>query len=114
MRRALACIAFGVVATSTVAAAQQRDTTRSDSTRRATIVRRLGPVIVTDSRLAGVGGRTSARVDEIHLDVAPAGPAAAYQILHRRPGVNLFDDQGSRLQPELNLRGFSISHQRSD
>lgn len=102
-------VAFAVVAVSRVAPAQQRDTTRADSTRRAAEVRRLAPVIVADSRLTGVDKRTPSRVDDLRLGGTPAGPAAAFEVLRRLPGVTLFDDQGSRLQPELDLRGFIVS-----
>jgi outer membrane receptor protein involved in Fe transport len=59
--------------------------------------------------MSGVDERTPVQVDDIDLTSAPPGPAAAYQLLGRLPGVGLFDDQGSRLQPELDVRGFIVS-----
>ena len=109
MRLAIAWIALGVIAAPNAVAAQQRDTTRADSTHRSTSARRLTPVVITDSRLVGVDARAPSRVDDIRLTAAPSGPAAASELLRRLPGVTMFDDQGSRLQPELDLRGFIVS-----
>src|SRR5689334_13971266 len=96
------CLAF--LAPTAAAIAQQRDTTGTDSTHRkrdSTSTARLAPVVVSGSRVSGVDERTPVQVDDIDLGTAPPGPAAAYQLLARLPGVSLFDDQGSRLQPEL-------------
>lgn len=100
-------VCLATVTPATTAVAQQRDTTRraADSTR----VRSLAPVVVTGSRTSEVDERTPVQVDNMDLTAAPPGPAAAYQILQRLPGVSLFDDQGSRLQPELDVRGFIVS-----
>ena len=38
-----------------------------------------------------------------------AGPEAVTNSLVGLPGVSLYDDQGARLQPELEIRGFSAS-----
>ncbi|HTE46383.1 MAG TPA: TonB-dependent receptor [Gemmatimonadaceae bacterium] len=89
--------------------AQQRDTTRSDSTKRTPTARRLDAVVVTDSRVTGIDRRVPAQLDDIKLDNVAAGPGAAYEMLRRLPGLSLFDDQGSRHQPELDLRGFIVS-----
>ncbi|HET7456006.1 MAG TPA: TonB-dependent receptor, partial [Gemmatimonadaceae bacterium] len=40
---------------------------------------------------------------------AAPGPAAAADALGKLPGVSLFDDQGTRAQPSLDLRGFTLS-----
>src|SRR6202012_2271058 len=90
-------------------AAQQRDSTRADSTKRSTPAHTLGPVVVTDSRVTGVDRSAPAHVDDIKLDAVVPGPAAAFEGLRRLPGVGLFDDPGSRLQRELDLRGFIVS-----
>jgi outer membrane receptor protein involved in Fe transport len=89
--------------------AQQRDSTRSDSTRRVPRARKLSPIVVTDSRTVGVGLAVPSRVDQVDIGATTSGPTAGYEMLRRLPGVNLFDDQGSRLQPELELRGFTLS-----
>ena len=112
MRLALVGISLALVTITQVAAAQQRDTTRADSTRGrpdSTRAHTLAPVVVTGSRLSGVDERTPVQVDDIDTRTAPPGPAAAFQLIERLPGVTLFDDQGSRLQPELDVRGFILS-----
>jgi outer membrane receptor protein involved in Fe transport len=48
-------------------------------------------------------------VDVLQLRGVAPGPAAAAEALGRLPGVSLFDDQGSRAQPSLDLRGFTLS-----
>jgi len=111
------CVRLVAVAASLIwpylAAAQQpdttralhRDTTKTDTTR----AQKLAPVVVTGTRLTAVDERTPVQVDQIQVqDVAP-GPAAAFQSLLRLPGVSMFDDQGARLQPEIDLRGFIVS-----
>ena len=106
------CLCFALLVPVGGAVAQQRDTTRADSTRRghdSTSTTRLAPVVVNGSRTSGVDERTPVQVDDIDLSTAPPGPAAAYQLVARLPGVSLFDDQGSRLQPELDVRGFIVS-----
>ena len=107
MNSPLLYLCLVVAASASTAVAQQRDTTQraSDSTK----ARRLTPVVVTGSRTSEVDERTPVQVDDINLNTAPPGPAAAYQLLQRLPGVALFDDQGSRLQPELDIRGFIVS-----
>jgi len=70
---------------------------------------RLAPVVVSGSRISGVDERTPVKVDRIDLNAAPPGPGATSQLLNRLPGVSVFDDQGSRLQPELDVRGFTVS-----
>jgi len=111
MRRVAVFVCLTLVVQTSAAAAQQRDTTRADSTRRvadSSRTTRLTPVMVTDSRTSGVDERTPVQVDDIDLSAAPPGPAA-YQLLGHLPGVSLFDDQGSRLQPALDVRGFVVS-----
>ncbi len=110
MRISLAMLAFGLCLSAVThkASAQQRDTSRADTTHRSEPAR-LVPVVIRNSRVIGVDKRTPSQVDDIKIDAAPAGPAASYEMLQRLPGVTLFDDQGSRLQPELDLRGFIVS-----
>jgi len=100
--------------TLTRSASAQRDTTGADTSRArrdttAKVPQTLAPVVVTGSRLSGVDERTPVQVDNIDVNTAAPGPGAAVQMLERLPGVSLFDDQGSRLQPELDLRGFIVS-----
>ena len=105
---------------SSAASAQQRDTTRAvpDSTAQRRpptpsprpAPHRLPPQVVTGTRLtAAADERTPAQVDVVQLRGVAPGPAAAADALGRLPGVSLFDDQGSRAQPSLDLRGFTLS-----
>jgi outer membrane receptor protein involved in Fe transport len=97
------------------AAAQQRDTTaadtaRTDTTRADTAAaQRLAPTVVTGTRLSAVDERTPVQVDEIPIDKAPPGPTSAAEAIARLPGVSIFDDQGTRAQPTLEIRGFRLS-----
>ena len=107
---------FSVVVVLAMPLAAQQDTTRADSTRADSIradsartTARLAPVVVTGTRLSAVDERTPVQVDEINLRTVPPGPAAAIDALRNLPGVTLFDDQGTRLQPELDVRGFIVS-----
>ena len=61
------------------------------------------------TRLSGSDDRTGARVDQLHIHLVAPGPASASDALASLPGVSLIDDQGSRLQPTLDLRGFTLS-----
>ncbi len=89
--------------------------TAADSARRRAPVR-LAPVVVA-GRLARPGGAAgvAARVDEAGPDARTAalppvgGPAPAAALLARLPGVSSFDDQGTRAQPTLDVRGFTLS-----
>ena len=77
---------------------------------------RLAPVVVAGrlTRPAGAVG-TAARVDAAGPEArtaarpAVAGPAPAAALLARLPGVASFDDQGTRAQPTLDVRGFTLS-----
>ena len=112
MRHAILCLSLPFVSVTGALRAQQPDTTRTDSTRRradTTATRRLAPVVVSGSRVTGVDERTPVQVDDIDLNTAAPGPASVIHLLGRLPGVSVFDDQGSRLQPELNIRGFIVS-----
>ena len=112
----LALLAAG----SASAAAQQRDTTRADTTRAdttqadttradTTTAHRLAPTVVTGTRLSAVDERTPVQVDEIPMAKIPPGPPSAADAIARLPGVSIFDDQGTRAQPTLEIRGFRLS-----
>src|SRR5580698_8474866 len=117
-----ALIAAGLITTSLIAVpvarAQQRpaardSAARADSIRRADSVRnqhRLPTVVVNGTRLTDVDERTPSQVEQLNLTKAPIpSPEAITNALLRLPGVTLYDDQGTRLQPELEVRGFSTS-----
>jgi outer membrane receptor protein involved in Fe transport len=107
-------VALGA-AISARATAQQRDTTAADTARTDTArvdttgAQILAPTVVTGTRLSAVDERTPVQVDEIRLDKIPLGPVGAAEALARLPGVSIFDDQGTRVQPTLEIRGFRLS-----
>jgi iron complex outermembrane recepter protein len=89
------------------AAQAQQDTTHKhiDTTQH-----RLATVVVNGTRLSNVDERTPSQIEELNLTKAPIpGPELITDALLRQPGVTLYDDQGTRLQPELEIRGFSTS-----
>lgn len=106
-RRALLVGALGTLAGAR-AAAQQPDTTiHTDSARAA---RPLDALVVSGTRLSTAGDeRTPGQVDVIDPHTAPPGPASAAALLTRLPGVSLSNDQGTRAQPTLDVRGFTLS-----
>lgn len=122
-KSSLGALLFGVVlaalcfSISTRAVAQQRRTAAADTTARADTTRAdttntvqlLAPTVVTGTRLSGVDERTPVQVDEIPLAKIPPGPTAAAEAIARLPGVSIFDDQGTRAQPTIELRGFRLS-----
>ncbi len=85
----------------------RRDSVHVDSLRRAT--QRLSAVVVTGTRLSDVDERSPTQVERVDLAHTVAGPASLPQGLQDLPGVNMYDDQGSPLQPELEVRGFTVS-----
>jgi outer membrane receptor protein involved in Fe transport len=103
------------LASASGAAAQQRDSTaadtaRTDTTRADTAAaQRLAPTVVTGTRLSAVDERTPVQVDEIPIGQSPPGPTSAADVIARLPGVSIFDDQGTRAQPTLEIRGFRLS-----
>ncbi|HEY9426936.1 MAG TPA: TonB-dependent receptor [Gemmatimonadaceae bacterium] len=122
LRTARLCVALVALATasSARATAQQRDTTAADTARADTArtdttrvdtskVQRLAPTVVTGTRLSAVDERTPVQVDEIPLAKIPPGPTSAAEAIARLPGVSIFDDQGTRAQPTLEIRGFRLS-----
>lgn len=89
--------------------AQQPGSVRRDSTR-ADSARSLAPVVVSGTRLSTAADeRSPAQVDVLDVRAAPRGPASAAAALERLPGVSVSNDQGSRAQPTLEVRGFSLS-----
>jgi outer membrane receptor protein involved in Fe transport len=93
--------------------AQQPDTLRADTVRArrdTTRVSRLAPVRVTGTRLSPTAdANVPARVDVVDVRRAPPGPAATAELMAGLPGMSTFDDQGTRVQPTLDLRGYSLS-----
>jgi iron complex outermembrane recepter protein len=87
--------------------ARTADSLRADSARRAHHA--LAPVVVTGTRLSDVDERTPTQVEPLDIRHALPGPTAAISALERLPGISLFDDQGTRLQPQLEVRGFTVS-----
>jgi iron complex outermembrane recepter protein len=84
-----------------------RDSTTTDTTRRVKPV--LATVVVTGTRLSPVDERTPSQVEQLDLTRTIPGPDAAVNALMDLPGISMFDDQGARLQPELQVRGFTVS-----
>jgi iron complex outermembrane recepter protein len=114
MRLTCLVVALGVGAAGTVQGQQRDSVARADSVRRADSIRasqhRLATVVVSGTRLSTVDELTPSQVEQLDLHKAPIpGPAAITDALLRLPGVTLYDDQGARLQPELEIRGFSTS-----
>lgn len=102
------CAAMIALAAALPLAAQQPDSSRSDTIRAA--ASRLAPVVVSGTRLAtATDPRTPARADALDLRFADPAPAGVADALARLPGVSVSNDQGTRAQPTLDLRGFSLS-----
>jgi iron complex outermembrane receptor protein len=106
-------VAAGLFAATAHAQQPTKPTPVSDSARRADSIRaathRLGGVVVTGTRLSTVDENTPSQVEQLDLDKSIPGPEGITNALLRLPGVSLYDDQGARLQPELEIRGFSVS-----
>ncbi len=83
------------------------DSARADSARRARHT--LAAVVVTGTRLTDVDERTPTQVEPLDLTHAGIGPSTIVTSLEQLPGVSTYDDQGSRLQPEIEIRGFTVS-----
>lgn len=116
-RHAASMMMVLAIAAPAIAHAQQpastppSDTARADSLRADSVraLRRLSTVVVTGTRLSSVDERAPAQVEQVDLSRTIPGPDAIVQGLTDLPGVNLYDDQGSPLQPELEVRGFTVS-----
>jgi outer membrane receptor protein involved in Fe transport len=62
------------------------------------------------TRLSGrTGERDASSVSTVDRRAASPGPAQSAEALARLPGVSLTNDQGTRAQPTLELRGFTLS-----
>lgn len=73
---------------------------------------RLPEVRVTAPAPAGslLDRTTPGRVDRLgEEEIRSARPSALPDVLERLPGVTLQNEQGSRFQPNLSLRGFGVS-----
>jgi outer membrane receptor protein involved in Fe transport len=104
---------LGVLAVPLPVHGQRPDTTaRRDSAAAADSLARhpLSRVVISAARLASENdARLPQRVVPIEPARAPQGVNAAAEVLQRLPGVSVSNDQGSRAQPTLDLRGFSLS-----
>ena len=65
--------------------------------------------MVAGTRLSNADERTPSQVEKVDVSKQIAGPAAVSQALLNLPGITYFDDQGARLQPQLQVRGFTVS-----
>src|SRR6058998_1835879 len=73
---------------------------------------RLPEIRVTPSLVPGAlpPSSTPSRVDTLTgSEIRSAQPSVLREVLERFPGVTLQSEQGNRLQPNLSLRGFTIS-----
>jgi outer membrane receptor protein involved in Fe transport len=67
-------------------------------------------VVVHGARLADASDtRSATRTDVAPSRVAAPGPASLADALTALPGISIYDDQGTRAQPTLDVRGFSLS-----
>jgi len=78
---------------------------RTDSLRKY----QLAAVVVTGTRLSTVDERVPAQVEELNIPMIIPTPTAAPEALTTLPGISSFDDQGTPLQPEIQVRGFTLS-----
>ena len=69
----------------------------------------LSAVVVVGTRLSGGDERTPSQVEKVNVSDQIAGPEAVNNALLALPGISYFDDQGARLQPQLQVRGFTVS-----
>src|SRR5947209_16505488 len=99
-------LCFSAIVGATAASAQ-----RSDSLARRDTIHTLAPIVVSGTRLGGITADRATGTAITSLDVrrVPPGPAAVSDLLARVPGVALFNDQGNRAQPSLDVRGFTLS-----
>lgn len=87
------------------AAADSAARARADSLRRY----QLAAVIVNATRLSTASEQMPASVQALNLPLVIPGPTAAVSALGELPGISTYDDVGSPLQPELEVRGFTVS-----
>jgi len=69
----------------------------------------LQAVVVTATRLSMVDERAPVQVEPLDVPMIIPTPDAAPKALLNLPGVNTFDDQGTPFQPEIEVRGFTLS-----
>ncbi len=69
----------------------------------------LAAVVVTATRLSGVDERAPVQVEALDIPMLIPSPDAAPKALLSLAGVNSYDDQGQPLQPEIEVRGFTLS-----
>ena len=108
---ALPGLASAAHAQSTVADSARADSVRADSLRRVGMrAGQLRAVVVVGSRLSATAAApTPARVSVARVGDVAGGPAPAAGLIAGLPGVSAFDDQGTRAQPTLDVRGFTLS-----
>jgi iron complex outermembrane receptor protein len=95
-----------LLACATSAGAQQPDSARAA----ADSAQRLTAVVVSGTRLSGASHeRAAARTSVLDLRLPDPGPSGIATALTRLPGVSMTNDQGTRAQPTLDVRGFSLS-----
>jgi iron complex outermembrane receptor protein len=95
-----------LLSVATAAGAQQPDSSRAA----ADSAQRLTAVVVSGTRLSGASHeRAAARTSVLDLRFPDPGPSGIATALTRLPGVSMSNDQGTRAQPTLDVRGFSLS-----
>jgi iron complex outermembrane receptor protein len=105
----ISALIFALIASTADAQQPTADTARRSDTARRT-VHPLPKVEVRGTRLSDVDEATPSAVEPLDLQTAPiAGPEEITSSILRLPGVSMYDDQGARLQPELEVRGFTSS-----
>jgi iron complex outermembrane recepter protein len=110
-RPAMLFVAAAMLGIASFAGAQQSAPAR-DSANQADTTRhgQLPSVVISGTRLSDATPRMPSRVEPLDLHTLPiAGPEEISDELLELPGVSMFDDQGARLQPEIEVRGFTSS-----
>ncbi|MGZ8378953.1 MAG: TonB-dependent receptor [Gemmatirosa sp.] len=105
----VAALAMGAVV-APAASQEPRPAAPRDSAARADSAHRLRTRRIDGTRLAPeAADRHGQRIDRATPRITGGGPAALAEVLTTLPGVSLFDDQGTRAQPTLDVRGFAVS-----
>lgn len=90
--------------------AQQPDSAARAKAARDSAQRLVPVIVVSGTRLStATDARAPVRTDAVDLRFTDHAPAAAASALARLPGVSVSNDQGTRAQPTLDIRGFSLS-----
>jgi iron complex outermembrane recepter protein len=105
VKRLIALVALAAVGGLRAQQPQTDSARRADSSAR----HRLATVVVTGTRLSEVDERTPSQVEPLDLHTQIPGPDAINNALLNLPGASMYDDIGARLQPELEVRGFTVS-----